>query len=53
MRYSLDTEFCLDALEMALDGDRKPEIFHSDQGFQFTSGDFVVRLQAEAIQISW
>ena len=23
---SLDTEFCLNALEMALDGDRKPEI---------------------------
>ncbi len=29
---SLDTEFCLDALEMVLAGDRKPEIFHSDQG---------------------
>jgi putative transposase len=31
---SLDTEFCLDALEMALDGGRRPEIFHSDQGCQ-------------------
>jgi putative transposase len=30
---SLDTEFCLAALEMALAGDRKSEIFHSDQGF--------------------
>ena len=50
---SLDTEFCLDALEMALDGGRRPEIFHSDQGCQFTSGDFVARLQAEAIKISW
>jgi putative transposase len=50
---SLDTEFCLDALEMALEGDRKPEIFHSDQGCQFTSGDFVARLQAEEIKISW
>ena len=37
---SLDTEFCLDALEMALEGGRRPEIFHSDQGCQFTSGDF-------------
>jgi len=27
---SHDTEFCLDALEMALEGDRRPEIFHSD-----------------------
>ena len=50
---SLDTEFCLDALEMALEGGRKPGIFHSDQGCQFNSGDFVARLQAEAIKISW
>ena len=52
-RYSLDTEFCLDALEMALAGDRKPEIFHSDQGCQFTSSDFVARLREERIRISW
>jgi putative transposase len=50
---SLDTEFCRDALEMALEGGRKPEIFHSDQGCQFTSSDFVARLQAEEITISW
>ncbi len=50
---NLDTEFCLDALEMALAGDRKPEIFHSDQGRQLTSGDFMARLQTEKIQISW
>ena len=50
---SLDMEFCLEALEMALAGGRKPQIFHSDQGCQFTSGEFVSRLQAEKIQISW
>ena len=50
---SLETEFCLDALEIALEGGRKPEIFHSDQGCQFTSSDFVARLQAEKIKISW
>jgi putative transposase len=50
---SLDTEFCLDALEMALEGSRKPGIFHSDQGCQFTSSDFVAKLQAEKIKISW
>jgi putative transposase len=44
---SLDTEICLDALEMALEGGRRPEIFHSDQGCQFTSGDFVAKLQFE------
>jgi len=50
---SLDTEFCLDALEMALEGGRKPGIFHSDQGCHFTSSDFVARLQADKIKISW
>ena len=50
---SLDTEFCLDALEMALAAGRKPKIFHCDQGCQFTSADFVARLQAEKIKISW
>ena len=50
---SRDTEFCLDALQMALEGGSKPEIFYFDQGCQFTSSDFVARLQAEAIKISW
>ena len=50
---SLDTEFCLEALEIALEGGRMPEIFHSDQGCQFTSSVFVARLQTQAIQISW
>lgn len=49
---SLDTEFCFDALEMALAGGRKPKIFHSDQGCQFSSSDYVARLQAENIKIS-
>ncbi len=38
-----DTEFCLDALEMALEGGRRPEIFHSDQGSQYISNYFVAR----------
>ena len=50
---NLDTEFCLDALEMALEGDRKPEMFHSDQGCQFPFSDVVTRLRREEIKISW
>ena len=38
---------------MAFTGGRKPEIFHSNQGTQFTSSEFVERLQAEKINISW
>jgi putative transposase len=50
---SLDTQFCMEALEMALASGSRPEIFHSDQGCQFTSTKFVGRLQAEDIKISW
>jgi putative transposase len=50
---SLDTEFCLEALEMALASGRKPQSFHSDQGCQFTSSAFVQRLRAEDIKVSW
>jgi len=50
---SLDTEFCLEALEMALGSGRKPDVFHSDQGCQFTSSAFVGKLKAEEIKISW
>ena len=39
-----DTQFCLDALEVALSQGR-PEIFNSDQGPQFTSQSFTQRLQ--------
>jgi putative transposase len=38
---------------MTLGSDRKPQIFHFDQGCQFTSGDFVARLQVKEIKISW
>jgi putative transposase len=48
---TLETEFCLAALERAL-GDGTPEIFNTDQGAQFTSGDFTGRLKAVGIAIS-
>jgi putative transposase len=38
---------------MAFAEGSKPEIFHSHQGSQFTSIDFVDRLHAEKIKISW
>ena len=50
---SLDTELCLEALEMAVASDRKPQIFHSDQGCQFSSVDFLEQLKAEEVKISW
>jgi len=43
----------VEALELALEGGRKPQIFHSDQGCKFTSAVFVSRLHDEKISISW
>ena len=48
---SMDVEFCLEALEDALRHGR-PEIFNTDQGSQFTSGQFTERLERESIAIS-
>jgi putative transposase len=49
---TLDTRFCLDALETAL-GQATPEIFNTDQGAQFTSQAFTDRLGRADIRISW
>ena len=49
---TLDTTFCLAALEEALSGSRAPEIFNSDQGCQFTSKAFTGLLKAHGITIS-
>lgn len=48
---TLDTEFCLEALETAL-AISVPEIFNSDQGSQFTSSDFTGKLEEAQIKIS-
>ena len=48
---TLETEFCLTALEKALKYS-KPEIFNSDQGSQFTSTEFIGRLEGLGVAIS-
>ena len=48
---SLDTSFCLEALDVAL-ADARPEIFNTDQGCQFTSSVFTSRLLENEISIS-
>jgi putative transposase len=49
---TLDTTFCIAALEEALSGPRAPDIFNTDQGSQFTSKDFTGLLKAHGITIS-
>jgi len=48
---TLDGLFCLEALEEALVS-RRPEIFNSDQGSQFTAAAFTERLEAAGVAIS-
>jgi putative transposase len=48
---SLESLFCLDALDEALSQSR-PQIFHSDQGKQYTSVNFVDTLKTGEIRIS-
>jgi len=49
---TLDSEFCIEALEEALLRYGKPEIFNTDQGSQFTSRGFVGMLESHGIQVS-
>jgi putative transposase len=51
MPNSLESLFCLDALDEALRMST-PEIFHSDQGKQYTCGDFIKELKKLEIDIS-
>ncbi len=49
---TMDTSFCLSALEEALARFGKPEIFNTDQGSQFTSVAFTDMLRAAGIKVS-
>jgi putative transposase len=49
---SLTADFCVEALEEALNRHGQPEIFNTDQGSQFTSADFIEVLKRKKIQIS-
>ncbi len=49
---TLDSSFCVDALQDALAIYGCPEIFNTDQGSQFTSDDFTESLQSHGITIS-
>jgi len=49
---TLDADFCVEALEEALSRYGRPEIFNTDQGSQFTSGDFTGTLKRHEVMIS-
>jgi putative transposase len=49
---SMNTDFCIEAVEEALAKYGKPEIFNTDQGSQFTSAEFTGLLTQNGIAIS-
>jgi putative transposase len=49
---TLDTSFCIEALQEALSSFGTPEIFNTDQGAQFTSEAFTSVLRGRGVKIS-
>lgn len=52
MSNTMDTGFCLEALEEAVSRHGTPMIFNTDQGSQFTSNEFTTALESRGIRIS-
>jgi putative transposase len=49
---TMEADFCIEALEEALERFGKPEIFNTDQGSQFTAPQFTGVLRAADVRIS-
>ena len=49
---SMNTDFCIEAVEEALAKYGRPEIFNTDQGSQFTSAEFTALLAQNGVAIS-
>jgi putative transposase len=52
LSIGMDTAFCAEALQEAMGRYGSPNIFNTDQGVQFTSGDFIAELETRGIRIS-
>ena len=52
MSNTLATDFCVAALQEALTRHGAPQIFNTDQGSQFTDGDFTAPLLAKRVRVS-
>ena len=53
MGRNMDVGLCLKALEMAMSSGRRPRVFNTDQGSQYTSTDWQKAIRAEGIQTAW
>ena len=48
---TLEADFCIDALQEVL-GQGRSEVFNTDRGSQFTSGEFIQTLQGHQVKIN-
>jgi putative transposase len=52
LSIGMETAFCVEALQEALDRYGQPDIFNTDQGVQFTSAAFLAELEEKGVRIS-
>jgi putative transposase len=52
LSIGMETEFCVEALQDAMDQHGQPGIFNTDQGVQFTSAAFIDELASRGVRIS-
>ena len=52
LSIGMETDFCIEALQEAMDRHGRPEVFNTDQGVQFTSAAFLDELEAGGVRIS-
>lgn len=52
LSITLEGDFCVEALQEAMDRYGKPKIFNTDQGSQFTAELFIDELKAGGVQVS-
>jgi putative transposase len=52
LSIGMETSFCVEALQEALDRHGQPEVFNTDQGVQFTSADFLAELETRGVRVS-
>ena len=52
LSIGMDTDFCVEALQEAIQRFGEPEVFNTDQGVQFTSAAFLDELQGRGVRVS-
>ena len=52
LSITMETDFCVEALQEAMDRYGKPDIFNTDQGVQFTAAAFIETLSGQGVRIS-